>query len=427
MLKHSITFIVVFTLSASAQAGIGDPLPGLTSEELALFNAGKAQFERDFTPTEGLGPLYNRTSCAACHGLPVTGGSDPEGTDNNVTHFGIRSSTRFYEAHELGGPVKQGISIAGQPGAETCGLAPEIPEFLQPFVPGMITSRRHTPPVFGFGLIDGISDKRLTDFAGKKPWKRSDVIGGANFGVEMEGLGRFRGFTLDQVPRTQVTGAPRVGRFGWKSQTGTLVQFSAEPFNIELGITSPFFKRENQPSLNPLPPECLVANSPVNDADGSMSRDLYYFQAFIAPPERGSTGFKEFLGEVAFHAIGCADCHRKTQKTTNDYYAPWPDGTAHRVAALSNKTFHPFSDFLVHDMGAANNDQRQMGTAGGEFWRTTPLWGLRHKVEMWHDGSITELDDAIAAHGGEGERSRDLYFVLPQFVQDWVDMFMESL
>ncbi|MCP4502673.1 MAG: hypothetical protein GY822_22230 [Deltaproteobacteria bacterium] len=436
--KTSALALFVSTLVAGpVLATLGDPVSGLTAEESALFAEGQLLFEKDFTPNEGLGPLYNATSCVACHGGGATGGWDPDGVTNNVTHFGITYENRFYEAHESGGPVKQAKSVAGHPQRPNCTMDPETPESVAQWIPGMIFSSRQTPGVFGFGLLDAVSDKKILKYSGKKRWKAPGVIGVANWGVEMEGVSRALAFSLDQAPspgvplwlesvRTQVTGARRVGRFGWKSQTATLFQFSAEPFAIELGISSPFFERENAPGLAPIPEECASSAGP-DDVDSSQSLRLFYFQALLAPPERGDVGFRERVGEIVFGAVGCTDCHRRKMKTSNRYFAPDADGNATRVHALENKVFYPYSDLLLHDMGEENSDYRPMGGASGRFWRTTPLWGLGQRTNFWHDGSITDLESTIAAHEGEGSWSAQAYDRLPGFLKRWVLKFMESL
>lgn len=429
-MKRSMHFAALFSvmglaalLPSVADAAIGDPVPGLTAEELALFYQGRDLFEHEFTPEEGLGPLFNARACSSCHNSPVTGGAEID-TTHNVTHFGIETAGRFYAAHEFGGPVLDVDTIAGEPGAEMCTMQPEtIPVGL----PGLITSSRHTPPVFGFGLIDAIPDWRLRILAGRKSWKHQSVAGIAHFGIEMEGIAPINEFTL-QPDRKMPIGPARVGRFGWKAQTGTLFQFSAEPFSIELGTTTPFFPREKAANgMVPIPTECAVADSQPNDLVNQNTLLLFYFQAFVGAPPRGPRNWQTEVGESLFNSIGCADCHVKEQHTDNDYYVPWPDGTAHRVNALSDKDFKPWSDFLIHDMGEELNDHRRMGKAGGRFWRTTPLWGMRHKGRMLHDGSAFTIEEAIAAHGGEGQVSRDAYFALTTQQQARVDAFLNSL
>jgi CxxC motif-containing protein (DUF1111 family) len=421
------SLLSVVTLAALApsiaDAAIGGPVPGLTPAEVALFEQGRDLYEHEFTADEGVGPLFNARACSTCHNAPVTGGAEIDLT-HPVLHFGIETFGRFYSAHEFGGPVIDPLSIAGADDGGMCGISPET---LPVGLPGLITSPRHTPPVFGFGLIDAITDNDLRSLAGRKPWKDPTVAGIAHYGIEMEGIGPITEFTL-QFDRKQPIGPARVGRFGWKAQTGTLFQFTAEPFNIELGVSTPFFPREKTPDGKvPLPLECRLANSQPNDPQSQNTLLLFYFQAFLGAPERLPKNAAIARGEAAFNQVGCSDCHVEKHHTNKDYYVPWPDGTAHRVAALSHQKLEPWSDFLIHDMGPGLDDHRRMGKAGGRFWRTTPLWGLRFKGRMLHNGSAITLDEAIAAHGGEGTASRDRYFALPTNKQEDVDAFLTSL
>jgi CxxC motif-containing protein (DUF1111 family) len=412
------TFTALAPSSVTAPAGA--PLPGLSPEELQKFQDGRALYQHEFTPQEGLGPLFRARSCATCHGAPDIGGGDPTG-ENNVLHYTLSNNGAFYQAFEIGGPVQQHLSIAGMPGTQ-CQLAPDtLPTQLH----GLGTSIRHSPPVFGFGLLDAVADADILSWEGRRPWKKPGVLGASNWGVELEGLEPLQDFSLDRT-RTQPYGASRVGRFGWKAQNATLFQFTTEPFNTELGVTTPFSRRENAPDGTPLPPECLIANQP-NDVNSQLSLRLFYFQAFLAAPERGPITPAVQAGEALFRETGCADCHRETLRTVDDYHAPWPDGTAHRVAALSGKVIRPYTDLLIHDMGPGLADVRPMGRASGRFWRTTPLWGLRHKTRYLHDGSANTVEDAILMHGGEGTWSREAYLRLTPEERALLKAFLDSL
>ena len=422
----STVLLMAIASAGPAAAQLDVPLPGLTAAELAAFNVGKAAFEHEFTASEGLGPLYNRTSCVACHFQGGVGGGEA-GLENNVIHFGAIDGTdeeRYLDLFERGGPVQQVRSLASV-GLDNPNMCMLMPDAIPTDAPGLIQSSRHTPPVFGLGLIDAVPDDQILEYEGRQRWKKPGVLGAANWGVELENVRGFAGYTVIR-PRTQPSGAPRVGRFGWHGSTATLFQFSTEPFGIELGITTPFFARENHPQgAGALSPEC--AQSTPNDPNSAISVELYNFQALLAAPARGPSTRDVRRGERLFKSIGCQDCHRKSFKTAKDYYALWPDGTAHRVNALSNKTFEPWADLLLHDLGPLLDDKRHQGRANGRMWRTTPLWGLRYRTEYLHDGSVTTLEDAIAAHGGEGTWSRDAYFGLNQRNQDRIKAFLDSL
>ncbi|MBL8952482.1 MAG: hypothetical protein JNK82_17010, partial [Myxococcaceae bacterium] len=384
----------------------------------------KAAYEHDFTLAEGRGPIFRAAACVTCHGHPVTGGSD-NGTSNNVPHFMINNDGNYYLAFELGGPVVQHLSIAGEPGAEGCSMAGET----LPTVPKISTSDRHSPPVFGFGALDAVADEDIFAFAGRKPYKHPSVIGAVNWSNELQGLVRLWAFTFD-ANRRAPSGPVRAGRFGWKSQTGTLFQFTTEPFNIELGVSTPFFPREFSPDGSPLPlgHPCQKAAATPNDVGSKGSIELFHFQALLAPPPPLlPMTLKAHIGKAVFAAVGCADCHRPALKTVEDYYLPLADGTAHRVDALSDKIIFPYSDLLIHDMGPGLEDGRVMGRASGRFWRTTPLWGLRFKTRYMHDGRTDSEEQSILLHGGEGQYSTDRFIALPRWQKDALLEFLEHL
>jgi len=402
---------------------IGEPLPGLTAQELAYFYEGKAMYEKDFTPQEGLGPLHNGPACTTCHFGGGTGGSE-HGTANNVHHITVQHDGQTYLAFELGGAVRQTKSITGTPGANPdCIVSGET----DPTSPGSQISVRHTPPVFGFGLLDAVPDAAILKNMGPKPSKKPGVIGAANWGVELEGLVDLLAFKLDATRRTQPVGAPRVGRFGWKAPTATLFQFTTEPFNIELGVSTPFFPRENMPDGSIIPEACRLPGHQPNDINSQQSLRLFYFQAFLAPPPRGPITPDVVRGEALFKQIGCEDCHVQGFTTVPNYHVPWPDGSSHRVAALSGKSFNPWSDLLIHDMGEALADHRPQGKASGRFWRTTPLWGTRFKTNYLHDGRATTVHEATLAHGGEATASTQAYNALSPQDKARVIQFIQSL
>lgn len=402
-------------------AVIGQAVPGLTAQQQQLFAAGKTAYEKEFTVSEGLGPLFRGRSCAECHGFPVTGGQDPQVAANNVTHFMLENGGNWFLALEFGGPVQQHKSIATEPGGASCPIQPEV----VPAMPGIRTSQRHSPPVFGFGLLDAVPDKEILEYQGRKHFKDPSVIGFANWGLELEALVRLQAFSFD-ITRRQPAGIQRVGRFGWKAQTATLWQFTTEPFNIELGVSTPFFPRENTPNGGPLPAGCFLAGSQPNDSGSANSLKLFHFQTLLgAPPSKPLTP-KARYGAVIFQAIGCADCHRPKLKT-GDYHMANPDGSVQRVDALSDKEIFPYSDLLLHDMGPALEDGRVMGRASGRFWRSTPLWGNRFKNRFMHDGRAASVDEAIDMHGGESTHSTELYEQLTDAQEAALIEFIEGL
>lgn len=414
--------------AAAVSYAIGDPLPGLDSETVALFAAGQALFNHQFTATEGLGPIYNERACSTCHGAGAVGGGDPVGpgaTEFNVTHFGFDNQGFFDPMRDLGGLVIQHRTIRDTTNPDCPMLGESVPAVSN------IQSRRNTPPVFGFGLLDAIPDSEILRRQGLGI---DGVYGVANWGIELQAR------DATPVPGTplSVWGPTRVGRFGWHAQTGTLFQFSTEPFNIELGITTPFFPQEFTPAgtrfAAQLPATCNVAQHAVNDFDSSMSVSLYHFQALLAPPPALPKNQDAKAGEALFNALGCELCHTSQMQTGDRYNLILADGTTKRVRQMENRIVHAYSDLLIHDMGLGLADDpsgatigRVMGRADGRHWRTTPLWGIRFKKALLHDGRTDSIESAILAHGGEGNNARNRFAGLGQRQRDQIVAFLNTL
>jgi CxxC motif-containing protein (DUF1111 family) len=404
---------------------------------LSLFDQGKERFLHEFSPDEGLGPVYNETACQTCHGglAGIPGGPDALGLGSvhNVKHVGFGNLGFFDPMPDFGGPQLARQSIAHD-GFPTCKIAGET-------VPAAATilSIRNTPAVLGLGLIDAIPDAEIL---ARQNLGVDGIRGVANWGTE---LGTVENVANPLVPMLRDFGPPRVGRFGWKAQTATLEQFSAEPLNTELGISGKFFPQEHTDRgirlVSSLPnacntvvpkgcpgrgmsttarkqPECL-ATAP-DDPDSAQALAIYHFQALLAPAPRLAQAAEASWGRDVFDHVGCAHCHVAEAHTGDEYHLRLLDGTSIRVPALERQTFYPFSDFLMHDMGPDLADDhgktvgRVQGRARGNLWRTTPLWGIRLKATYLHDGRTTSLDEAIRAHGGEGRIVRDRYASLSE-------------
>ena len=186
-----------------------------------------------------------------------------------------------------------------------------------------------------------------------------------------------------------------VGRFGWKNQVPTVHQFSGDAYLNEMGITSPEFPDENCPggdcsllACNPLPG--------IND-DGEGIVAFTDFMTLLAPPPRRFMNLQAWAGKQVFAAIGCTHCHWDTLRTGDS-----------PVASLDHVTFHPYSDFLLHDMGSLG-DGIVTGDARGREFRTAPLWGLSAIALYLHDGRAKTVKDAILAHDGQARRARERF------------------
>jgi CxxC motif-containing protein (DUF1111 family) len=362
----------------------GAPLPGITAKERQRFDAGLAEFMRRRNPGSGLGPVMTADTCSACHDSPPAIG----GTNQRLeTRFGLRTPDGSFDPLlSSGGPMLQDESIGTVNGFAWAR------ETLPPAA--TVVAQRRTTPVFGLGLVDATPD---ATFAALAEWQRAH---------HPELAGR------PARVRDLVSGADAVGRFGWKASQPTLLQFTADAFVNEMGITTPLFPDENCPQG-----DCAsLANNPspgVNDPEGSALASATDFMKFLGPPPRA--GAPPTRGGEVFAGIGCAVCHLQTLVT-----GPSASFAVDRVA------YHPFSDFLLHDMGTLGDGIDQGGATGGEM-RTAPLWGLPLQRRLLHDGRATTIAEAILAHDGQGKTARDRFAALQDPDRADLLVFLESL
>jgi len=356
----------------SAQPRAGDPLPGLTPAQLAAFDLGKVQFDKDFVADEGLGPIHNQNSCGACHITPLGG----TGTVK-VLRAGAFDGFTFDPLAEYGGSLFQLES-----------LSPECAEF--PHISANVSSDRTTNGMMGYGLVEAIPDADILFFQANPP---SGEVSGKAHMVEA-----FEDGCTPCPPELL-----RVGRFGWKAQVATILTFSSDAALQEMGLTNRFLPFDNDP--NGIDPPSLEECDPVPDDPSGLTYEdglelgngvdkefidvVTDFQRFMTqPPQTPRSGM---AGEAHFNAIGCTDCHIASWTTADD---PGLED------ALRDKQIRPYSDFMLHDMGL-NADGIEQGSGTIRELKTPPLWGLRLSNELWHDGRFanpTRVVDAIAAH-----------------------------
>jgi CxxC motif-containing protein (DUF1111 family) len=366
------------------QPQFGDPLAGLSPALLARFRAGKAVFERDFNPREGLGPVFNNTSCAKCHDQGAIGG----GSDTLETRYGQVIDGVFNSLTQFDGQLLHSKGIGRFHGVDFVGevVPPEA----------NVVAHRRTNPLFGLGLVDAVPDQSLQDLAQYQQEFTPETAG--------------RALVLTDI----FSGQPRVGRFGWKSQIGTVLTFSGNAFLNEMGITTPFFPHENPPGGNSA---LLAANPALTNPNNTTATvmQLGDHTTFLAPPPQLALTKQARDGEALFTQVGCANCHVPMMRTGPN-----------EIAALNEVDFFPFSDFLVHDMGSLNDGIAQPPATGQEM-RTAPLWGARIRTSFLHDGRAKTIRDAILAHDGQGRAARDIFAILDDDEKNDVLAFINSL
>ena len=348
----------------------GEPLPGLSPSLLARFQAGKVRFEQLETVASGLGPLFNSRACGDCHLAPAIGG----GSERMVTRIGTTTNGKFDPLTRLGGSLLQVRTISVFDEVEH-----DFPVEVVPPEATIVTLRR-TTPLFGLGLVEATPDATFIALAAEQAARNDGTAGRVNM--------------VDNA----AAGMQTVGKFGWKAQVPTLFQFSGDALLNETGITNPGFPDENCPSGNCA--ELQFNPKPGLNETTAGVQALADFQSFLAAPPRGAITADAEAGEQVFNAIGCNACHVSTLQTGSN---PNP--------AFDRVTYHPYSDFLLHDMGPLG-DGIEQGTATGREIRTAPLWGLRVIVSLLHDARAKTIEAAVVAHDGQARGARDRFNAL---------------
>ena len=383
-------------------AGAGAPIAGLSATELAFFKAGKEEFSKTEDVADGLGPTMNLDGCGGCHLQPALGGTSPavnpqiafarkDGATNAAPSFisgkGPVREARFVKNADgtPDGGVHDLFTIAGRKDAPGCRLAQ--PDFAKEVAKGNVIFRIPTP-VFGAGLIEQIPDREILANQSKEAPKKKDmgVRGRANIVLAGHAI-------TGQANNNGNDGT--VARVGWKAQNKSLLLFSGEAYNVEMGVTNELFQTERDET-----PGCQFAALP-NDVGNTAAKTpldavsaiekFAFFARFLAPPapSKDTPGGADSIarGRKLFDEVGCALCHTPTLHTGNS-----------NVAALRDQPVNLYSDLLVHDMGPGLEDGISQGQAGPREFRTAPLWGLGQRRFFLHDGRTSDLREAIQAH-----------------------------
>ncbi|HWI68372.1 MAG TPA: di-heme oxidoredictase family protein [Nitrospiraceae bacterium] len=378
-------------------------LPGLTPSEQRAFDVGLEAFQEvasvkgTIPETEaGLGPRFNLDSCAGCHTQPAVGGSSPainpqvevakkERAHNEIPSF-IKRDGPIREArfkHNPDGTPDGGVhalfTISGRDDAPGCFL--HQPDFRTAVARQNVVFRIPTP-VFGAGLIESIDDDAiLANMQTNVSSKQSLGIGGR--------VNRLTG-----RPNTSGNDGT-VTRFGWKAQNKSLEIFSGEAYNVEQGVTNDLFPQERDEA-----PNCYFNATPESRTDFEAMDHLEglsdvvkfaMFMRFLAPPTPAPDTDTIVRGRKVFADVGCAMCHTPMLHTGKS-----------SVAALQYKDVNLYSDLALHNMGPGLADDVSQGNAGGDEFRTAPLWGLGKRIFFLHDGRTKDLIEAIQDHASSG-------------------------
>ena len=362
------------------------PIEGLTSEQKRIFLKGDIAFNDEiFTQAKGLGPIFVANSCGSCHA------GDGKGHPfSMLTRFG-QNDTLGNQFLTRGGPQLQHRAITG--------FQPEsIP-------PGATFSRFMPPANTGLGFLEAVSDLTLLSLSDENDLDGDGISGRPNW-IYVPSYSQLRQGTIERNGKY-------IGRFGKKAAVYDLLQQTANAYNQDMGINSTFehFNTYNGQDTDP-----EVTNQTVQDV-------VFYLQTLKAPIQRNQNNADIIAGRQIFTAIECAKCHVPELQTSNFF-----------IPQLANKTFSPFSDFLLHDMGSGLNDGYTEGTALTSEWRTPPLWGLGlsknsqgGSMFLLHDGRASTIEQAILLHGGEAQRSKNNFVQLSSADKAKIIKLLESL
>ncbi len=450
----ALLLVAISAMAANAQnanqvitlTGFGQPLPGISGNttNLQIFATGQLNFkEVDSLPA--LGPIFNSRSCGACHFQPAIGGSGEFIQEVRVRNTTVGGPLHIFASDNILrlGPQSQGGTPIFSNGVEAAPLGCQITspgcnlsycqkkeaarttfstnlEICDPtsddFASGAnCTAERQSTPLFGFGLVEAVADETFVDIAASEP-------------PPIQGIVK----TFTELGKT------RVGRFGWKDDHATLRGFAADAYLNEIGITNPDHPAEvSNCALNKTQFGVMLdaSDDPEDATDRAGRADVDRFADFmraLSPPPTIAQTSSAQNGATRFNQMGCNGCHLPSLTTTSDpasFIPPTTGGvsiTSSLSSVLANQTFHPYSDFLLHSMGSLG-DGITSGAAGPTMIRTAPLWGVRAKSRLLHDGRADDIPTAISLHDGQGLPAAQAFGALTQSQQQDVVNFLDTL
>ncbi len=383
----ALAVTIAFTQSgpAEAPAGFDGQTNGFVNQ--TQFDSDQKIFEEREAIDDGLGPVYNAQACAECHQNPVTGGIT-QVTELRAGHF-------------------DGFLFINHPGGSLINDRAIDPSIQERVLGGNeVRTFRTSLNVLGDGFVECIDSNTLIAISNRQP-----------FGMRGQYI---------EVPVLEANNQARGGRFGWKNQHASLLSFAADAYLNEIGITSPLQPDENTSNGNSV---AAFDKVPDPDSDGADVEAFARFMRATKAPPRDETlaataGAQR--GDQLFTVIGCDVCHVRSI-TTAPAGAVINRGAFIVPPALGGKTIHPFGDFLLHNVGTGDGIVQNGGQSTRSRVRTAPLWGLRTRVRLMHDGVRLTRNQAILRHAGEAAPVIVNYRRLTAADRDALSTFLDSL
>lgn len=418
------------TVFVRTSQAFGLPAPNLSSEHLEKHFAGDIGFEALFVVSPapkngGLGPVFNNISCNGCH--PSDGrasfpeninalsgffykisvpGSDEHGGPAPVPGFGTQLQHQSVYGFQAEGKMSvtfqnQTVSLAD---GTTVTLQKPVYSILSPYLPlpqNVLISPRIGMPVFGLGLLEAIPEAAILANADPDDRDKDEISGKANYVWD------------------PVTGTTKLGRFGWKAGTPSVLVQTAGAFNEDMGLTN---------YLKPTESSAGQSNGDPTAVSPEISHELlenvvFYSLTLGVPAGRNFDNSDVIQGRDIFEQLKCATCHIPSFTT----------GTYEGIPEISNQKIYPYTDMLLHDMGDELADNRPEFLANGNEWKTRPLWGIgltavtSGHTSFLHDGRARNLTEAILWHGGEAEKSKEDFKKLSTKDREMLLSFIQSL
>jgi CxxC motif-containing protein (DUF1111 family) len=390
----------------------GTPIDECVAEPVAPTARGNGRFEDNKfifsereTVADGLGPTYNDVGCVECH--------------QSIDVGGFSQAMEFRAGHITNGAF---VDAPGGQLIHTRGTDSDVVEHIS--TAETVKAFRVTTSAIGDGFIEAIANQTLSDNVAAQPLAQ-------------------RG-TLTQVPVTEANNALRFGRFGWKAQHASLLSFAGDAYLNEMGITNPFDGFGGRSSSaadagtheNPASTAEGVLNvtfpspfDPVADPEDDGD-DVLAFADFMAatraPGRQNPIPAAATRGDSLFNSVGCNVCHTRTFTTA----APGTviNGGAFTVqAALGSKIIHPFSDFALHNIGTGDGIVQNAGQGSANQMRTAPLWGIRARNRLMHEGLNITIFDSIQLHAGQATTARNNFNALTAAQRNDLIAFVLSL
>lgn len=424
----------VFDQTANA---FGNSLLSLTSDEVDAFVIGNS-FNRNNWVTapsstsarDGLGPLFNATSCSACHfqdgkGAPLNAdqtitqsllfrlsipGKGEHGEPVFDPNYGEQFNPRAVIGVDAEGDVA--VNYTELPGTYPDGSTYSLRKPTYIFsnlkygpMTGTLISPRISTQMSGVGHLEAVTESTLLSFSDPDDSNGDGISGRPNY-------------VWDYKTQKKV-----IGRFGWKANQSTVEQQTAGAFNGDIGITSSLFITEGLTTAQKDKYGSLPNGGSPEVEDAIFDDVVFYVKALAVPGRRDWTDAQVVSGKMLFSKANCTGCHVAKMTT----------GKSDSPAYLSSQTIRPYTDLLLHDMGDGLADNRPDFEATGSEWRTAPLWGLglvktvNKHTNFLHDGRARNVEEAILWHGGEAERSKQAFMKFSKTEREAVLRFIDSL